>query len=80
LKVFDVDEKDYEMECKYWLQNLYSQDDYRYVSGFSFQYGVGEKIFYCMIEFYFSKHFYDEFERLHLCRVSQISQDFYDDT
>jgi hypothetical protein len=80
LKVFDVDEKDYELECRYWMQNLYSQDDYRYVSGFSFQYGVGEKIFYCMIEFYFSKHFYDEIERLHLCRVSQISSDFYDDT
>jgi hypothetical protein len=80
LKVFDVDEKDYDLECRYWMQNLYSQDDYRYISGVMYEYEVNQRKFFSYIEFYFSKNFYDEIERLHKCRVAQIAYDFYDDT
>jgi hypothetical protein len=80
IRVFDVDKKDYEQEVQYWIQNIYTKDDYRYVSGYVYEYEVGQQKFFVAVEFYFSKHFYDEIERLHICRVSQISNDFYDDT
>jgi hypothetical protein len=69
LKVFDVDEKDYDLECRYWMQNLYSQDDYRYISGSMFEYQVGQLKFFAMIEFYFSKNFYNQIEKMHRERI-----------
>jgi len=65
IRVHSTDIQEYENEVRYWMQNLYSQDDYRYVSGVEFQYEVGQQSFFCLIEFYFSKHFYDEVEKMH---------------
>ncbi|MBX0311698.1 MAG: hypothetical protein JHC31_07950, partial [Sulfurihydrogenibium sp.] len=72
------DDTEYFQECKYWLQNLYSKDDYRFVSGFLYEYEKNKNKFQIMIEFYFSKHFYKEIEALQRSRISDEFQAFRD--
>jgi hypothetical protein len=80
LKVFDVDEKDYNLECQYWIQNIYSKSDYRYVSGCMYEYEVGQRKFFAMVEFYFSKNFYDEIEKMYREKIKNEFEIFRDNT
>jgi hypothetical protein len=80
VKVFDVDDIDYFRECKYWIQNIYSKDDYRFVSGYMHEYQVGERKFFILFEFYFSRIFFDEIERLHRNRIENEFEVFRNDT
>jgi hypothetical protein len=80
LKIFDVDDKDYNFECKYWIQSMYSKDDYRYVTGYIYEYEVNQHKFFSMIEFYFSRIFFDEIERLHRNRIENEFEVFRNDT
>jgi hypothetical protein len=80
LKIFNVDDQEYDFECKYWIQNLYSKDDYRFVSGYMYEYEINQHKFFTMIEFYFSKNFFDEIERMHRERIKNEFEAFRNDT
>lgn len=78
INVWNMDSEEYEKECKYWFQNIYCQSDYMYVSSYNFEIELNEKKYSSTIEFFYSKHFFDEFENLHRSRISDEFQVFRD--
>jgi hypothetical protein len=80
LKINSIDDVEYEQECRYWLQNMYSKDDYRYISGFLYEYQIERKKFFVMVEFYFSKNFFNDIEKMHRERIKNEFEVFRNDT